>query len=105
MYRRINITLPDETIELIAQVVGKGDSQEETLGDRSRFINEAGQYYIAHKALVYLRGCLKSRWSQLAIAPIFPIYSSHITISRIPQNIKFGSTIKRAAISGYKACR
>ncbi len=49
MHRRINITLPDETIELIDQVIEKGDSPEETLGDspeerlrqRSRFINEA----------------------------------------------------------------
>ncbi|MCL6752878.1 hypothetical protein KBT16_18640 [Nostoc sp. CCCryo 231-06] len=46
MHRRINITLPDETIELIAQVVGKGDSQEETLGDRSLFLNEVIQYYL-----------------------------------------------------------
>lgn len=38
MHRHINITLPDETIELIDQVIKKGD--------RSRFINEAVQYYI-----------------------------------------------------------
>lgn len=59
MYCRINITLPDETIELIDQVVDKGDSQEETLGDRSRFINEAVQYNIAQKTLVNLREQLK----------------------------------------------
>ncbi|WP_228013601.1 hypothetical protein [Nostoc edaphicum] len=37
--RRINITLSDETIELIERVIEKGDSLEETLRDRSRFIN------------------------------------------------------------------
>jgi CopG family transcriptional regulator/antitoxin EndoAI len=51
MHRRINITLPDETIELIDQVIEKGD--------RSRFINEAVQYYISQKALVNLREQLK----------------------------------------------
>ncbi|WP_375470039.1 ribbon-helix-helix domain-containing protein [uncultured Nostoc sp.] len=55
----INITLPDETIELIDQVIEKGDSSEETLRDRSRFINEAVQYYIAQKALVNLRELLQ----------------------------------------------
>ncbi|MHC5939435.1 ribbon-helix-helix domain-containing protein [Nostoc sp.] len=59
MHHQINITLPDETIELIDQVVNKGDSPEETLRDRSGFINEAVQYYIAHKALVNLREQLK----------------------------------------------
>ena len=66
MYCRINITLPDETIELIAQVVDKGDSQEETLGDRSRFINEAVQYNIAQKTLVNLREQLKEGGIQRA---------------------------------------
>lgn len=51
MHRQINITLPDETIELIDQVVDKGD--------RSGFINEAVQYYIAQKALVNFREQLK----------------------------------------------
>lgn len=51
MHRRINITLPDETIQLIDQVIEKGD--------RSRFINEAVQYYIAEKALINLREQLK----------------------------------------------
>ena len=59
MHRLINISLPDETIELIDQVIGKGDSLEETLGDRSRFINEAVQYYISQKALVNFREQLK----------------------------------------------
>ncbi|WP_341525656.1 hypothetical protein WKK05_24165 [Nostoc sp. UHCC 0302] len=59
MHRRINITLPEETIELIDQVIDKSDSPEETLGERSRFINEAVQYYIAEKALAKLREQLK----------------------------------------------
>ena len=59
MHRRISITLPDETIELIDQVIEKGDSPEERLGDRSRFINEAVQYCIAQKALVNLRKLLQ----------------------------------------------
>ncbi|MEH2046426.1 ribbon-helix-helix domain-containing protein [Nostoc sp.] len=59
MHRQINITLPDETIELIDRVIEKGDSPEETLGDRSRFINEAVQYYIAQKTLANLGEQLK----------------------------------------------
>ena len=59
MHRRINITLPDETIELIDRVIKKGDSPEERLRDRSRFINEAVEYYIAQKALVNIREQLK----------------------------------------------
>jgi CopG family transcriptional regulator/antitoxin EndoAI len=38
MNRRINITLPNETIELLNHIVPKGD--------RSHFINDAVQYYI-----------------------------------------------------------
>lgn len=59
MRRRINITLPDETIELIDQVIEKGDSPEDRLRQRSRFINEAVQYYIAQKTLANLREQLK----------------------------------------------
>ncbi|MCC5658051.1 hypothetical protein LC608_13840 [Nostoc sp. XA010] len=67
MHRRINITLPDETIELIDRVIKKGysleemlcDSPEERLRDRCRFINEAVEYYIAQKALVNIREQLK----------------------------------------------
>ncbi|MBD2385289.1 hypothetical protein [Cylindrospermum sp. FACHB-282] len=68
MHRRINITLPEETIKLIDQVIEKGESPEETLDDgaetpaesvRSRFINEAVQYYINEKALAHLREQLK----------------------------------------------
>lgn len=39
MYRRINVTLPNETIQLIDRIAPKGD--------RSRFINAAVKYYIA----------------------------------------------------------
>ena len=51
MHRHINITLPEETIQQIDRVSEKGD--------RSRFINEAVQYYIAEKALANLREELK----------------------------------------------
>lgn len=51
MHRRLNITLPEETIKLIDQVAEKGD--------RSKFINEAVQYYIEQKALADLREQLK----------------------------------------------
>lgn len=51
MHQRLNITLPEETIKLIDKVTQKGD--------RSRFINEAVQYYIAQKALADLREQLK----------------------------------------------
>lgn len=51
MHRRLNITLPEDTIRLIDTVSQKGD--------RSRFINEAVQYYIKQKALNNLREQLK----------------------------------------------
>jgi CopG family transcriptional regulator/antitoxin EndoAI len=51
MHRRLNITLPEDTIRLIDTVTEKGD--------RSRFINEAVQYYIKQKALNNLREQLK----------------------------------------------
>jgi CopG family transcriptional regulator/antitoxin EndoAI len=51
MRRRLNITLPEETIKLIDQVAEKGD--------RSRLINEAVQYYIEQKTLADLREQLK----------------------------------------------
>ncbi len=51
MYRRLNITLPEDTIRLIDTVTEKGD--------RSRFINEAVQYYIKQKASNNLREQLK----------------------------------------------
>ncbi len=51
MHRRLNITLPEDTIRLIDTVAEKGD--------RSSFINEAVQYYIKQKALNNLRQQLK----------------------------------------------
>lgn len=51
MHRRLNITLPEDTIRLIDTVTEKGD--------RSRFINEAVQYYIKQKASNNLREQLK----------------------------------------------
>lgn len=51
MHRRLNITLPEDTIQLIDTVTEKGD--------RSRFINEAVQYYIKQKELNNLKEQLK----------------------------------------------
>jgi CopG family transcriptional regulator/antitoxin EndoAI len=39
MYRRINLTIPSETLDLLDKFAPKGD--------RSRFIHEAIQHYIA----------------------------------------------------------
>lgn len=51
MNRRINITLPNETIELLNHIVPKGD--------RSRFINDAVQYYITEVEKKKLREQLR----------------------------------------------
>ena len=51
MHRRLNITLPEQTIQLIDQLTLKGD--------RSSFINEAVKYYIAHKSRANLKQQLK----------------------------------------------
>lgn len=51
MYRRINITLPEETVQLIDRMVPKGD--------RSHFINEALKYYIAQTQKNKLKQQLK----------------------------------------------
>ncbi|MGF1542655.1 MAG: ribbon-helix-helix domain-containing protein [Pleurocapsa sp.] len=51
MNHRINITLPNETIELLERIVPKGD--------RSRFINDALKYYIAEVEKKKLREQLK----------------------------------------------
>jgi CopG family transcriptional regulator/antitoxin EndoAI len=67
MHRRLNITLPEETIQLIDQLTQKGETPAETEGERSRFINEAVQHYIARKALTNLREQLKEgaiRWAE-----------------------------------------
>lgn len=50
-YRRINITLPEETIRSIDRVAPKGD--------RSRFINEAVQDYIRRVGRANVRKLLK----------------------------------------------
>ena len=51
MNRRINITLPNETIELLNRLVSKGD--------RSRFINDAVQYYVTEVEKKKLREQLR----------------------------------------------
>ena len=51
MNRRINITLPNETIELLNRIVPKGD--------RSRFINDAVKYYITEVEKKKLREQLR----------------------------------------------
>ena len=53
MYRRINITLPEETIQLIDGVV--------PTRDRSHFINEALKYYIAQTQKNQLKQQLKQK--------------------------------------------
>jgi CopG family transcriptional regulator / antitoxin EndoAI len=51
MRRRINITLPDETVRLIDRVAAKGD--------RSRFIAEAVTHYVSATGRAELRKRLK----------------------------------------------
>lgn len=51
MHQRLNITLPEETLQLIDRLTSKGD--------RSRFIDEAVKYYIAHKSKANLKQQLK----------------------------------------------
>jgi CopG family transcriptional regulator/antitoxin EndoAI len=51
MYHRINITLPNETLELLDRFSVKGD--------RSRFIHEAIQHYITQIQKEHLRQQLK----------------------------------------------
>jgi len=51
MYQRINITLPNETLQLLDRIAPKGD--------RSHFIDQAVKYYINAEAKENLRGCLK----------------------------------------------
>ncbi len=51
MHRRINITLPDETVRLIDRVAAKGH--------RSNFIAEAVRHYIAHTGRARLKKQLK----------------------------------------------
>ncbi len=51
MHRRINITLPEETVQLIDRVSEKGD--------RSRLINEAVRRYVTFTRRANLRKRLK----------------------------------------------
>ncbi len=51
MHRRINITLPEETVRLIERVAAKGD--------RSRFIAEAVAYYVDTTGRAQLRKRLR----------------------------------------------
>jgi CopG family transcriptional regulator/antitoxin EndoAI len=49
--RRINVSLPEETVELLDRVAPKGD--------RSRFIDEAVRYYIDERGRAALKKRLK----------------------------------------------
>ena len=51
MHRRLNITLPEKTVRLIDRVAKKGD--------RSRFIAEAVERYVAEIGIANLRKQLK----------------------------------------------
>jgi CopG family transcriptional regulator / antitoxin EndoAI len=51
MYRRINVTLPEETVKLIDRVSKKGD--------RSRLINEAVKRYVGRMRRASLRKLLR----------------------------------------------
>ncbi len=59
MYRRINITLPEETIELIDRVAKKGG--------RSRFLDALVKYHLRRRSHEKLRRELEAgyaRWAQ-----------------------------------------
>jgi CopG family transcriptional regulator/antitoxin EndoAI len=65
MHRRINISLPEETLALIDRVV--------KLGDRSRFIDEAVKHYVQEVGRSKLRkqlqeGALRRAKRDLALA-------------------------------------
>ena len=51
MHRRINVTLPEETVRLIDRVADKGD--------RSRFIAEAVTQYVSSRGRARLRKALR----------------------------------------------
>ena len=51
MHRRINITLPEETVRLIARVAARGD--------RSRLIAEAVRFYVRETGRAQLRKRLR----------------------------------------------
>jgi CopG family transcriptional regulator/antitoxin EndoAI len=50
MHKRVNITLPDETLRLIDRAAGKGD--------RSRLIDEAVRYFVRQKGRARVRALL-----------------------------------------------
>ena len=54
MYRRINITLPEKTVELVDRVSKKGE--------RSRFINEAIKRYVREVGRAKIRKELKAAY-------------------------------------------
>ncbi len=56
MHRRINITLPEETVELIDRVSERGD--------RSRLINQAVRRYIQEVGRTELRRQLREGYRQ-----------------------------------------
>lgn len=49
MNRRLNISLPEETIRTIDMVIQDGEFSGDIIGDRFAFVNEAIQYYIEQK--------------------------------------------------------
>jgi CopG family transcriptional regulator/antitoxin EndoAI len=51
MHQRVNVTLPEETLQLIDRVAQKGD--------RSRFIDRAVRYYIGQVGRTNLKNQLK----------------------------------------------
>jgi CopG family transcriptional regulator/antitoxin EndoAI len=51
MHRRVNITLPEETIRLIDRAAARGN--------RSRLINEAVRYFVRGRNRMQLRKLLK----------------------------------------------
>jgi CopG family transcriptional regulator/antitoxin EndoAI len=51
MYRKINITLPEQTAYLVEQMIKKGNT--------SKFVEDAIEYYIEHLEKIRLRKQLK----------------------------------------------
>lgn len=47
VHKRVNITLPEETLRMIQRVAGDGN--------RSQFLNAAAQYYVREKSRASLR--------------------------------------------------
>lgn len=59
MPQELHIVLPEDTIQLIDELTPRSDSPEETLRERSNFINEAVKFYIAEKLRENLKQQLK----------------------------------------------